>query len=245
MMPSMKSAPTEDTVLGGRVRLLQPRRGYRIAVDAVLLAAAVDAVAGDRVLDLGAGIGAVGLCIAARVPGCSVVGIELQRELAELAERNAVLNRVGDRVRTIVHDLADPLPRDLGLFDHVATNPPYLAAAVADPSPDRSKALATVESSADLARWLEVATGALKPAGTLLAIHRSDRLEEIVGHLARLGWGDITVRRLPPAARVLVRARRAGALHRREAAPLVLHRPDGSYTDEAEAILRHARPLAF
>jgi len=241
----MKSAPTEDTVLGGRVRLLQPRRGYRIAVDAVLLAAAVEARPGDRVLDLGAGIGAVGLCIVARVPGCTVVGIELQRELADLAERSADLNRAGDRVRTIVHDLAEPLPRDLGLFDHVATNPPYLAAAVADPSPDRSKALATVESSADLARWLEVATGALKPAGTLLAIHRSDRLEEIVRHLAQLGWGDLTVKRLPPAARVLIRARRADILHRQEASPLILHRPDGSYTDEAEAILRHARPLAF
>eukprot|EP01036_Dinobryon_divergens_P016873 gene16873-22892_t len=81
----------------------------------------------------------------------------------------------------------------LGLFDHVTTNPPYLAAAVADPSPDRSKALATVESSADLVRWLTVAAGALKPAGTLLAIHRSDRLEEIVAILARLGWGDVTV----------------------------------------------------
>lgn len=245
MMISMKSAPTEDTVLGGRVRLLQPRRGYRIAIDAVLLAASVEARPGDRVLDLGAGVGAVGLCIAARVPECSVVGIELQPELAELAERNAALNQAGDRVRTLVHDLAEPLPRDLGLFDHVATNPPYLAAAVADPSPDRSKALATVESSADLARWLAAAVGALKPAGTLLAIHRSDRLEEIIRHLVQLGWGNVTVKRLPPAARVLVRARRADGLHRHEAAPLVLHRPDGSYTDEAEAILRHGQPLAF
>ena len=119
-------------------------------------------------------------------------------------------------MRTIVHDLARPLPADLGSFDHVATNPPYLAAAVADPSPDPSKALATVESSADLARWLAVATGAAKPAGTLLIIHRSDRLEEIVAHLVRLGWGDVTIKRLPPAARVLVRARRADcpAAHR-------------------------------
>ena len=211
----------------------------------MLLAAAVDAAPGARVLDLGAGVGAVGLCLAARLPGCTVVGIELQAALAELAERNAALNGMGARVRTIVHDLAGPLPADLGPFDHVATNPPYLAAAVADPSPDPSKALATVESSADLARWLAVATGAAKSAGTLLIIHRSDRLEEIVGHLVRLGWGDVTLKRLPPAARVLVRARRAGTPQRREAPPLVLHRPDGGYTDEAEAILRHAAPLAF
>lgn len=244
-MSSMESAPTENTVMGGRVKLLQPRRGYRIAVDAVLLAAATEVSTGEDVLELGAGVGAVGLCIAARVPDCHVTGIELQPELTALAERNVALNRAGDRVRMLVHDLAKPLPSDLGLFDHVTTNPPYLPAAVADPSPDRSKALATVESSADLVRWLTVATGALKPAGTLTIIHRSDRLEEIVAILARLGWGDVTVKRLPPAARVLVHARRANDLQRREAEPLVLHRPDGGYTDEAEAILRHGQPLAF
>ena len=131
------------------------------------------------------------------------------------------------------------------MFDHVATNPPYLAAAVADPSPDPSKALATVESSADLARWLDRGDGrpetgrhvdpdpSQRPAG-------GDR-----GHLVRLGWGDVTVKRLPPAARVLVRARRGRRAVRRKSPPLVLHRPDGGYTDEAEAILRHAAPLAF
>jgi tRNA1(Val) A37 N6-methylase TrmN6 len=241
----METPLTEDALLGDRVRLLQPRRGYRVAVDAVLLAAAVDAASHMRVLDLGAGVGAVGLCIARRIPGCRIVGIELQPELAALAERNAALNGVSDRLRTIVHDLALPLPQTLGDFDHVATNPPYLAAAVADPSPEASKALATVESSAALARWLEVATDALKPAGALTIIHRSDRLDEIATHLARLGWGDVAVKPLLPARRVLMRARRADKPVRNEVPPLVLHRPDGGYTDEAEAILRHGQPLAF
>ncbi len=245
MIPDMERTLTEDALLGGRVQLIQPARGYRVAVDAVLLAAAVDASPGQRILDLGAGVGAVGLCLAARLPGCRIVGIELQPVLAELAERNASLNGVAERVRTVVHDLAKPLPAGLGRFDHVVTNPPYLAAAVADPSPDPSKALATVESSADLARWLAVAAGAAEPAGTLIVIHRSDRLDELIGHLGGLGWGDITVKRLPPAARILVRARRADQPRQRDATPLTLHRPGGGYTDEAEAILRHAAPLAF
>jgi len=244
-MTSMETAPTEDALLGGRIRLLQPSRGYRVAVDAVLLAAAIDAAPEDRVLDLGAGVGAVGLCLAARVPGCAIVGIELQPELAGLAVRNAVLNGAEHRIRTFVHDLAQPLPPEVTGFDHVATNPPYLAAAVADPSPNASKALATVESSADLARWLGVAVAALKPAGALTVIHRIDRLEEIVAHLARLGWGDVTVKLLPPAARILLRARRSSTLARRMSSPLVLHRPEGGYTHDAEAILRHAAPLAF
>ena len=244
MIPSMEPGMTEDTLLGGRVRLLQPARGYRIAIDAVLLAAAIDSRDGERVLDLGAGVGAVGLCLAARVPGCSIVGIELQPALAALAERNAALNDMASRMRTIVHDLAQPLP-DIGTFDHVVTNPPYLSAAVADPSPDRIKALATVESSADLARWLAVAVSSAKPAGTMLVIHRSDRLDELVDGLVRLGWGDVTIKRLPPAARVLVRARRAAAPTRREAVPMILHRPEGGYTEAAEAVLRGAAPLAF
>lgn len=238
-------AVTEDRLLGGRVRLLQPRRGYRVAVDAVLLAAAVEAGPESRVLDLGAGVGAVGLCLAARVAGCRVLGIELQAGLAELAERNAALNGVGDRVRTIVHDLAQDLPPRLEPFDVVATNPPYLAASVADPSPDRSKALATVESSAGLARWLAAACGAARPDGSLVMIHRADRADEIVGHLTGIGWGDVTVKRLPPAARVLVLARRHDELVQRCSPPLVLHGPSGGYTAEAEAILRHAAPLAF
>ena len=201
----METALTEDALLGGRVRLLQSRRGYRVAVDAVLLAAAVHPGPGERVLDLGTGVGAVGLCIAKRVPDCTIFGVELQPALAQLAQRNATRNGFGDRVHTIVHDIAQPLPAELGPFDQVVTNPPYMAAAAADPPPDRSKALATVESSADLARWLEVATGALKPDGTLTLIHRADRLEEIAAHLVAPALGR--ARRQAPAAR----AARAGA----------------------------------
>jgi len=241
----MEMVLTENALLGGRVHVLQPSHGYRVAIDAVLLAASVNTAAAERVLDLGAGVGAVGLCLARRVAGCIVVGVELQASHAALAVRNAALNGLEDRVRTIVHDLARPLPPGLGTFDHVVTNPPYLAQQVADRPPDEGKALATVESSAGLARWLEVAAAALKPEGSLTIIHRGDRLEEVVGHLARLGLGDVAVKRLPPANRVLLRARRSAALRRWESAPLVLHRADGGYTEEAEAVLRHAAPLAF
>jgi tRNA1(Val) A37 N6-methylase TrmN6 len=240
----METALTEDALLGGRVRLLQSRRGYRVAVDAVLLAAAVHPGPDGRVLDLGTGVGAVALCIAKRVPDCTIFGVELQPALAQLAQRNAARNGFGDRVRTIVHDIAQPLPAELGHFEQVVTNPPYMAAAAADPPPDRSKALATVESSADLRRWLEVATGALKPGGTLTLIHRADRLEEIAAHLVRLQCGALTLKRLPPAPRVLVRARR-GPPSVSESPPLVLHNPEGGYTEAAEAVLRHAAALDF
>lgn len=240
----MSPDTTEDRLLGGRIRLLQPRRGYRVAVDAVLLAASVEARAGQRVLDLGCGVGSVALCLAARVAGLEIVGLELQETFAALAERNVRLNGREGEIRIVRHDLAVPLPADLGTFDHVVSNPPYLAASVADPSPDKGKALATVESSAGLARWLQAATSVLKPDGTLTLVHRSDRRAEIADELDGLTWGRLTFKELPPAARVLVRARQ-GAPRHDDATPLALHPAGGGYTEAADAILRHAAPLAF
>ncbi len=242
-IPSTEMAVTEDALMGGRVRVLQPKHGYRVAVDAVLLAAAVDARPGEKILDLGAGVGSVGLCLAARVPDTRIVGIELQEGLVALAERNTALNRLTDRVQIVRHDLAQPLSADLGLFEHVVANPPYLPAAVADPSPNPIKALATVESSAALDRWLDVATSAATSTVTL--IHRSDRLEEIAHGLERRGWADLAILSLTPVRRTLVRARRSAGGQRREVPPFVLHRPEGGYTTAAEAVLRHAAPLAF
>ena len=94
-------AESQDALLGGRVRLYQPTRGYRAAIDPVLLAAAVPATAGSRVLDLGCGVGAAALCLLARVPEARVTGLELQPELAELAERNARLNGREDHFSVI------------------------------------------------------------------------------------------------------------------------------------------------
>ena len=80
---------TEDTVLGGRLRLRQPRRGHRVGHDAILLAAAVPARAGETVVELGAGVGAAGLALASRVPGIRLTMVELVPRLAALAAENA------------------------------------------------------------------------------------------------------------------------------------------------------------
>src|SRR5215472_6703225 len=92
---------SEDAVLGGRLRLRQPRRGHRVGHEAVLLAAFCPVRAGDRVVELGAGVGAAGLALAARVPGASITMIELDPQLAALAEENARLNGLAERVRAV------------------------------------------------------------------------------------------------------------------------------------------------
>jgi tRNA1(Val) A37 N6-methylase TrmN6 len=231
------------------VRLLQPREGYRVAIDAVILAASVEAEENETVLDVGAGVGAASLCLAARVPNCRVVGVELQRELAALGSRNIQLNNMTGRVETIVADIARRMPPRLapGTFHHVMTNPPHRPGDDGPAPPDQSKALANVESSADLAAWLNFCLIMLRSKGSLTVIHRADRLGEILGLLNGKA-GAIVVFPLWPgegraAKRVLIRARKSVATPLKLAPGLVLHEENGDYTVAAEEILRHAAPL--
>lgn len=248
---SVDTAPppvSDDTLLSGRVRLRQPRDGYRVAIDPVLLAAAVPASASDNVLDIGCGVGAAALCLAARVPGCRIAGLERDGALARLLEENAAANDARSRLRVVAGDLLDP-PAALapGSFSQVMMNPPFLDAARASPSPHQRKAAASVEGEATLADWLDFALTMLAAKGGLTLIHRADRLGDILAQLQGRAGGAIVFPLWPgegkPAKRVLLHAKKGSAAPLTLAAGLVLHRADGRNTEAAEAILRHGAPL--
>lgn len=262
---------TCDWILGHRVRLEQPRKGFRVAVDTVLLAAAVRTETGQIALDLGCGVGGAMLALAARVPGARILGIEIQQELAELCRRNIERNGMSDRAQVVEGDIGRmrdriPLPswkrpgreeirapipdNDASgfFFDHVLMNPPYHEAATHDLSPDRSKCRANAEQAGELAQWLDVAAAALKPKGWLTLIHRADRLEDILAQASSAGFGGGEVHRIlprenAPPSRVILRLEKGSGLPAREGKTLALHKSDGRYTAEAEDILRHAKEL--
>jgi tRNA1(Val) A37 N6-methylase TrmN6 len=245
-----EAAHTEDALLGGRVRLRQPASGYRAAIDPVFLAAAVPAGPRDHVLDMGSGVGAASLCLAFRVPGCRVAGFELQRDLVRLAGDNIALNQLADRVSAMHGDLLNPPPRlEPGAFDHVMANPPFLEAGSATPPADPGTATARLEGEADLASWVRVALAMVRAKGSITFIHRADRLETLLALLAGRA-GEIVVFPLwpgvgKPAKRVIVRARKQIATPTRLMPGLVLHREDGSFTAEAEAVLRGGAALVL
>jgi tRNA1(Val) A37 N6-methylase TrmN6 len=247
---------TEDTLLGGRVKLSQPRSGYRVAIDPVLLAASVEAAPGERILDVGAGVGAIGLCLVARLGDVFVQGVEVQSELVALAAHNAQHNGWLDFMSTAQHDIESStiapyvaerlLPES---YDQVVTNPPYLPAHSANRPLDRMRALATVESTANLADWLQFALNRLKHGGTLTMVHRADRLDEILA-LLKGRAGETVIFPLWPgpgkdANRVIVRTRKGSDAPLRLASGLLLHDGGEKYTATAERILREAGALAF
>lgn len=239
---------TLDRLLGGRVSLSQPARGYRVAIDPVLLAAAVPARAGERVLDAGAGTGAAALCLARRVPGCHVVGVELQPALQRLAAANVVQNDLGDRVEMLAGDLVQPPSRlAWGSFDHVMTNPPHLAAPATSAPPLAERAIAYVEGRVPLRDWLRACLRMLRPGGMLTVIHRADRLGDLLASLGSSVGGLVVFPLWPgqdkPAKRVLLQGCKGSRAPLALTPGLVLHAADGRPSVAAEAVLRHGEAL--
>jgi tRNA1(Val) A37 N6-methylase TrmN6 len=246
--PAGASATTEDRLMDGRVRLRQPVAGYRVAIDPVRPAAAIPAKAGETVCDIGCGSGAASLCLATRVPGCRIAGIDVDRALVRLAGDNIALNGLSDRVMIMVGDLLHPPQRlETDSFDHVMANPPYLEAGAATPPADAGKASAQIEGEADLAAWIRFALGMARARGTITLIHRADRLDRVLSQLSGRA-GEIVVFPLwagagKDARRILVRARKGVASPARLCAGLVLHEADGRYTEAANAVLRQGAAL--
>ena len=256
-VPEAAAAISEDALLGGRVRLRQPVAGLRAAIDPVLLAAAVPAAPGDTVLDVGSGAGAAALCLAARVSGVRVCGVEIQRDLVRLAFVNAKANGFADRLDFVVGDLLRPAPRlAAGSFHHVMANPPFGTRGHGTAPPDPGKATAAIEGEAAFEDWLGYCLRMVRPKGTVTVIHRAERVDEVLAAMrGQLGgivvfplWpGPAAVRGAgeKPAKRVIVRGRKGAATPLRLAPGLVLHDAGGAYTPEAEAILRDGRGLGL
>jgi len=236
---------TDDMLLGGRVRLRQPRGGLRAGHDAVLLAAAVPATPGDMVLELGCGSGAAFLCLAARVPGLTIVAVERDPGLVALARGNAGLNGLAERVTVIEGDVADPaLRRALPTCSHGFANPPFWPAGSAPPTALRS---AATHAEAGLADWTACLASALRPRGSATLILPAARFTDGLAALTRSGFGSPALLPLWPRAgveakRVLLAARAGGRGPARVLPGLVLHDGDGP-APEAEAVLRHGSAL--
>ena len=251
-----KHAVTEDAVLGGRLRLRQLQHGHRVGHDAILLAAACPGRGGERAADLGAGVGAAGLALAARVTGITVTLVELDPELAALASENVRLNDLVRQVSVLTLDVASPTADYAaaglhpGYLQRVLMNPPFNDPQRSRASPDSRRKLAHHGSHEALAGWVQVAGRLLQAAGTLTLIWRGDALDEVLRALVPL-FGAITVLPVHPgpskaAVRVLVRATKGSHAPLTLLPGFFLNDASGRTSPEAQSVLRQGAilPLA-
>jgi len=237
---------TEDAFLGGKLRLRQPKSGHRAGHDAMLLAAATPARSGDRVVDLGAGVGAAGLAVARRVSGIKLVLVEIDEKLAELARSNANSNAIAAETIALDVTSASSAFVSLGLkpdsAEIVLMNPPFNDSARHRVSPDKLRETAHVATPATLEGWVRAARRLLKTGGMLVMIWRADEIAEVLATLDR-GFGSLAI--LPvhadvtsPAIRVLVRAVKGGKAPARLEPALVLNDESGRPHQKVQDILQ-------
>ncbi len=246
---------TVDAFLGGALMLRQPARGYRAGIDPVLLAATCpDDGSPASVLDCGAGVGTIGLCIARRLPQTRVTLVEREPSLAALAARNISDNALADRVELVTADLTAPLSQTAvlaaraGTFDHVAANPPYFSDEAGTRSANPVKDGANAMPEGGLDGWARFMAAMARGGGTATIIHRADALpailDAIAGRFGGLKILPIYPRSGEPANRVIVRGIKGSRAPLTLLPPLLIHAPSGGvYQPEVEAILRRAAAL--
>lgn len=239
---------TDDAFLGGGLQVLQPAQEYRAAMDAVLLAAAIPVQPGESVLDMGTGVGVVSMCIARRVPGARLTGLEIQTDLVELARQNIERNKLND-IEILEGDVRDA-PRSLlrNSFDFVCTNPPYYGIEEGHVPPSESKRRShTHAGDAALAGWIKASVKFVKPLGRFTIVFPADGMAEVLSVMGEQ-LGDLTIFPFWPrsgqsAKRVIITGRKgaSGPVHLRQG--LTLHAPPERYSKEAEDVLRLGKAI--
>jgi tRNA1(Val) A37 N6-methylase TrmN6 len=244
------SEVTEDRLLDGRVRLRQVKVGYRAGLDAALLAAACDALPGERALDVGCGAGGALLAAAYRRPGTRFTGIERDPSALALARENIGLNGLEARVEARAGNVGRGFDAtNLSPFDMALCNPPFFddSGAMRAPHPARRDAYMAEDG---LAAWIAFLLAAVRDGGRVIVVHRAERLIDLLAGLAPRGVG-VDVRPVQPfadapAKRLLLRAVKGGRAPPRLLPPLVLHeRGRDGHTAAAEAILRGEADLPW
>jgi len=250
-----KDQLTDDAFLGGALQILQPRSGYRAGLDSVMLAAAVPVgpQGSVRVLDLGAGVGTAGLCLARRVAAAQVVLLEREASLAQIAALNVVRNALVDRVRVIEGEvgLSAAALNALGLveesFDHVMANPPFHDRDAGTVAPDVLKADAHAMAKADLERWARFMARMAAAGGCVTVIYKADALSRLLAVLEGR-FGALRVLPLHPRAgaaahRIIVQGTKGSRGPLQVLAGFVVHGGGDTFTAVAQAVLRGGAPL--
>ncbi|WP_442852421.1 tRNA1(Val) (adenine(37)-N6)-methyltransferase [Butyrivibrio sp. AE2015] len=207
-------------------------------MDAVLLSGFASAPDGGRVLDLGTGTGIIPILMAAKTGAKELVGLEIQPESAEMANRSVILNDLEEKVKIVEGDIKEAGELfEAASFDVVTSNPPYMIGGHGLQNPDGPKAIARHEVLCDLEDVVKAAARCLKPGGKFYMVHRPFRLAEIMVVMNRYKLEPKRMRLVYPfidkePSMVLIEGARGGKSRITVEPPLIIYESQHKYTKE-------------
>jgi tRNA1Val (adenine37-N6)-methyltransferase len=228
------SDETLDTFFNGRLQIVQKKKGYRFSVDAILLSQFTKIRKNENVIDLGTGCGILPLLLSQTTEANFLVGVEIQKGLAECAEKNVFLNHLGSRISILKQDFRD-LKRTFppGSFDVVLSNPPYRRYRTGRINPSTEKAVARHEIRGTLGDLITIASYLLPPKGRCYLIFPVLRTVDL---LVALRGAKLEPKRLqfvhPRVAEeakfILIESIKGGGVELKIMDPLILHETYGA-----------------
>ncbi len=225
-----------------KLEISQEKTGYRYSIEPFLLASFVPLLPGQSVLDVGTGCGIIALLMVQRQPDLKVTAIEIQDSTQALT--NIQTNGMDSQITFILGDyLKEAEKLTAESFDHIVSNPPYRKIQTGRINPDSGKAQARHELSLSMGSLLDKSARLLKRGGQISLAYPPERMSEVLRelevrglypNLARFVHGNIQA----PAKIVLVSALKGKQSDFSVAPPLTVYNEDGTYSKEAESLLR-------
>jgi tRNA1Val (adenine37-N6)-methyltransferase len=246
----IREGETLDEVFQGRLKIIQPQKGYRFSIDAVLLTGLTQIRPQDRVVDLGTGCGVIPLLIAFRSPAEYITGIEIQESFVSMARRNVDINNFSHLISIVQADLRNlQVGMVEGPVNLVVSNPPYGRLRSGRINPNEERAIARHELLASLADVVRAAAQLLPRKGRLAIIYPARRLPHLLREIRIGGFAPkhltlIHTTLEAEAKLVHLESIKGGGEELRVRKPFAICQSDGSYTDEMNAMYENG-PAAF
>lgn len=227
-----------DNIPGTELKIIQDKNRFSYGIDAILLSSFAKIKSGSYVMDLGTGTGIIPLRLQALYKPERIIGVEIQKDMAEMASRSVYMNELGDKIDIINMDLRDiPYSYKKSTFDAITSNPPYIKSGSGILNPEKNFALSRHEISCTLEDIIKISQYLLKDKGKLYLVHRPNRLSDIFWTAREYGIEPKTLQFIHPKAQeapnlVLLECVKGGNIDLKVEKPLVVYDDKGVYTEE-------------
>ena len=221
------------------LKIIQNKDGFCFGMDSVLLSDfAKEIKKNSRIADLGTGTGILPILLSGKTENTKIVGIEIQKEVSEMANRSILLNKLENRIQIICEDIKNLKAKyEQGTFDAIVTNPPYKKIGTGKINKKDKKIISRHEITANLEDFISISNYLLKDQGSIYMVHRPERIADIFVLLRKYKLEPKVLRLVYPNLEkspnlILIKAVKNAKPFLKVEKPLIVYTSEGNYTEE-------------